>query len=262
MSKFTMKLFCFSLLAALALSPCGAGAKPVTEVDSYIDSSYDFSRIKSICPWPVSIGEIPDIVSFSLPMRAGYWIENALESNSSSRYYLVKSPDTVWRDVWFIKGPFDFGDPFTNEDTERIFYSNLAGACSAVLKTSISVQSERKWQEPRTEYYWTKVSVTSMSPRRRRDGRVVWVQVEREIPVRRERVIPGYWYTIAAARCGVELFDTDDPDKFIASAKSSGEDTGRESEKQVVERLVKKTLEDAIEAIFDTKGTTESQRVR
>ena len=245
-----MKLFCFSLVATLAFTPCAADAKPVTEVDSYIDPAYEFSGIKSVCPWPVSIGEIPDIVSLSLPVKINYWIESALESNRSSRSYIVKSPDAVWRDVWFIRGPFDFGDPFESEDTERIFYSNLAGACGAVLRTAVSVQSERKWQEPRTEYYWTTVSVTAMRPRRRRGGGVVWVQVEREIPVRRERVIPGYWYTVAAARCGVDLYDTGDLEKFIASAKSSGEDAGRESERQIVELLVKKTVEDAVAAIF------------
>jgi len=245
-----MRLSLFLLALMFASAPYGAGAKPVTEVDSYIDPGYDFSGIKSVCAWPVSIDEMPDIVSLSLPIKADYWIESAIDANRGSQSYVVKSRDAVWRDVWFIRGPFDFGDPFANEDTERVFYSNLAGACGAVLKTTLSVQSEKKWQEPRTEYYWTTVSATRMRPRRNRSGRTVWVNVEVEIPVRRSRVIPGYWYTIAAAQCGMELYDTDDPENFIAAAKASGHDNGKESERQIVELLVKKTMEDAVAAIF------------
>ena len=250
MRQFITKLYCFSLALILLFVACGACAKPITEVDSFIDLEYDFSSIRSLCPWPVSIDDIPDIVSLSLPLKASYWIENSLAANRGSLSYVVKSPEAVWRDVWFIRGPFDFGNPFANEDTERVFYSNLSGACGAVLKTTVSVQSERKWQEPRTEYYWAKVSISTMRPYRRRGGETVWVRVSREVPIRRKRVIPGYWYTIASAQCGAELYDTDDPDKFIAASKASGEDTGRESEKQIVERLVKKTLEDAVAAIF------------
>jgi len=154
-----MRILFFSLAVMIALTPCGANANSVTETDAYVDPKYDFSGINSLCPWPVSIGEVPDIVSLSLPMKVNIWIENALGANRGSWSYVVKTPEAVWRDVWFIRGPFDFGDPFANEDTERIFYSNLAGVCSAILKTTVSVQSERKWQEPRTEYYWTTMSV-------------------------------------------------------------------------------------------------------
>ena len=252
--QFIIKLFRFLPVLILALTACTASAKPLTEVDSYVDPNYDFSGMKSVCPWPVSIDEIPDIVSLSLPMKVNHWIEKALEANRGSQLYVVKTPDAVWRDVWFIRGPFVFGDPFANEDTERIFYSNLAGACTAVLKTSIAIQSERKWQEPRTEYYWTKVSVSTMRPRRMRGGAMIWVEVESEIPVRRQRVIPGYWYTVASMQCSMELYDTDNTDKYIASVKASGEDNGKESEKQVVERMVKKTVEDAVAELFEQKN--------
>jgi hypothetical protein len=82
---------------------------------------------------------------------------------------------------------------------------------------------------------------------------VLFRSIERDIPVRRERVIPGYWYTVASARCDAELFDADNTQKYVAASKSFGDDSGTEGEKQMIERLAKATIGDAVAAIFGAK---------
>jgi hypothetical protein len=75
------------------------------------------------------------------------------------------------------------------------------------------------------------------------------------VPVLLERVIPGYWYTVASSKCSMELYDSNRLDgKYIAAVNVAGDDTGKESEKHVAERLMKKTIEEAVAAIFLLKN--------
>jgi hypothetical protein len=246
-----MILFAAVLAAAFHIP---AYAASEVESDSYIDPGYNFSSIKSLCLWPADLGILPDAVAFSLPVKIKYWIEEALSREERQNSLVVKSIEDAWRDVWFIYGPFDFGDPFESEKTSKTFYSHLDGACGAVLKTSVSIESERKWQEPRVETYWTTVSVSSRRPRRTRGGGMVMVEIERDIPVKRERVIPGYWYVVASSKCKMELYDTKNPDgRYIAAVNVSGSDSGKESEKQVIERMVKRVIDEGASVLLPGK---------
>jgi hypothetical protein len=237
---------------AVFLSLCSvAGASPAVESDSFRDAAYDFAGLRTICPLPADMDGLPEIVSLSMPFKAEYWIDGALRSEGLENSFAVKPVADAWRDEWFMYGATHFGNPFESEESEEIFYARLNGVCDAVLKTSITLEIERRWQEPRVEIYWTTESVSSWRPVRRGGG-ITWVEVERERRVRKERIVPGYWYFAVAAKCGIELYDSKDPNgRYIAAANASGSDSGREGEKAMAERLVKKTVEEAIRALFD-----------
>jgi hypothetical protein len=83
---------------------------------------------------------------------------------------------------------------------------------------------------------------------------MVMVEVEREIPVRRRRVVPGYWYVTAESSCRMELYDAKNPDGgYVAAVSASGSDSGRQSEKRIFERLARKTVEDAVSSLLPDK---------
>ena len=234
----------------LSLFCSAAAASPAVESDSFRDAAYDFAEMRTVCPWPADMDGLPEMVSLSMPFKAEYCIDGALRSEGRKNSFTVKPIADAWRDVWFIYGSV-FGNPFASEESAEFFYTRLGGVCDAVLKTSITLEIEKRWREPRTEIYWATVSVSSWRPVRRGGG-IAWVEVEREIPVRKERVIPGYWYSVAEVKCEARLYDSKDPNgRYIAAANVSGSDSGRESEKTIAGRRGKKTVEAAIRVLFD-----------
>jgi hypothetical protein len=231
-----------------------AGARPRTEVDAYIEKEYDFSKMHSVFLWPTEVENVPESVSLSLPSRIDEWLEEALKSKRVRNAFILKPTKSVWQSVQLIYGPFDFNNPFESEESTRFFYSHLDGACSVVLKTTVSLKSDRRWQEPRTETYTTTERVHSRERRRKSNGQYEDVDVYTDIPVVKERVFPGYWYVVANSKCHLELYNTKKLEgKYIAAAQVTGYDQDDENEKALLEKLMKKTIEDAVGAIFYKK---------
>ncbi|MDR1977275.1 MAG: hypothetical protein LBQ42_00920 [Synergistaceae bacterium] len=251
-----VKLLC--VLFFLSLWTAGgeveAEARPRTDVDTYLEKGYDFSKLHSIYLWPHTIETLPESVSLSMPLRIEDWQEDALKSKQVRNAFVLKPTKSVWQSVQLIYGPFDFEEPFESEESEKFFYAHLDGACSAVLKTTVSLSTERQWQPPRTETYTTTERIHSRERRKKSNGQYETVDVYTEIPVVKERVIPGYWYTTAQSKCHLELYDTKKLDaRYIAAVRVTGRDESNDGEKSIVERLMKKTVEDAVAAIFYKK---------
>ena len=249
-----MKKILTVILLSIAFLPFTARhAVNAAEVDSYVSRDYDFAQMKRMCIWPVEYGNIPDNVRLSLPNLIEDWMNEVLADDRRMRFSPhVKSTERMWRDVEFIKGPFDFTDPFESAEATAKFYSLLGEASEGVLKTSVSVTQERRWQEPRTEYYETTERVRRVERRRNEHGR--WEEIETWVymPVTRERVIPGHWLVDTWAECEAELYDSRDLDgRFVAAARASERNTKDEGEAmQAAREAARSALRAALTSIF------------
>ncbi|GHV35599.1 hypothetical protein FACS1894187_08650 [Synergistales bacterium] len=251
--KFVLLALCFALVCVLTVATA-ARAKPRTDVDAYIERGYDFSKLKSLYLWPVDASAVPDSVALSLPSRIDSWIEAALQSKHMRVPLLFRDTKVVWQNVQLLYGATDFKDPFESDKAEQYFYSHLDGACNIVLNVTLSLTTERKWQDPVTETYTTTERVHSRERRRNNKGKYEEIDIWTDIPVVKERVIPGYWYVVSRSKCGMELYDTKNLNgKYIAAAHVTGYDTGGDGSRSVLENLTRKTVEDAIASIFYKK---------
>ncbi|GHS87124.1 hypothetical protein AGMMS49957_06440 [Synergistales bacterium] len=249
--NYTRVVLCFILICVL-FAPA-AHARAHTETDAYVKKGYDFSKLKSLYLWPVNADPVPDNVALSLPSRIEDWIEAALQSNRMSVPLLFRETRVVWQNVQLLYGATTFKDPFESEEASKYFYSHLDGACNVVLNVTVSLTTERKWQEPTTERYTTTERVHSRERRRNRDGRYEEIDIWTDIPVVKERVIPGYWYVISRSACDMELYDTKNLNEYIAASRVSGYDTDGDGSRSTLENLTRKTIEDAIASIFYKK---------
>lgn len=250
------KIFAAALIALLSMVfvlPAADSPAYGAEVDSYVDRKYDFAQMKRICVWPVEYENIPENVRLSLPNLIGDWMEDFFADRKRMRFVpLLKSTKQMWKDIQFIKGPLDFDDPFESAEAAEKFYSMLGEACEGVLEVNVSVTQKRRWQEPRIKTYETTERVRKVERRRNRNGR--WEEVETyiDMPVTKERVIPGYWLIDTRAECGAELYDSRDPDgKFVAAARADERSTNKDGDAmQNARDAAKKALTAALGSIF------------
>lgn len=238
-------------LAVFLMFLLTGAASAGTDVDFDIVKDFDFNTIKSLYIWPTTIESLPENVSLSMRRQIDDWIQDALQSKKVKGTFALKSTHNVWQHVQLLHGATEFKEPFESELSTRYFYDHLTGACTAVLKIKVSLTSERKWREPYTETYRTTEKVHSRERRRNRDGQYEYVDVEIDMPVTRERVVPGYWYTTAASRCSLELYETKRMDSYVAAANVTGNDTTEsDNSRKMLTNLMQKTVTDAVAAIF------------
>ena len=251
--RMRMKLKKFGgLLFLLCLLMVSAATAAEVDVDSYLEKNYDFSKIHSIYVWPLVIEALPDNLELSLPVQLDDWIDNAMRSKNVKNAFVLKPTKSVWQSVQLIYGPTEYDNPFESEESSEYFYSHLESACSAVLQIRVSLEKQRRWQEPRTETYTTTERVHSVERRRNSNGKYEYVDVYTDIPVVKERHIPGYWYTTANSSCRLEFYDTKKlNDKYIAAAHARGYDrTNSDNDRKMLTDLMKKTVDSTIASIF------------
>ncbi|GHS94263.1 hypothetical protein AGMMS50276_06530 [Synergistales bacterium] len=240
--------------ALVAVTLPAVWAKPRTDTDAYVERGYDFSKLKSLYLWPVGVFDVPDNVALSLPSRIEDWIEAALQSKHMKVPLLFRETKVVWQNVQLLYGATDFKDPFESEEAEKYFYSHLDGACNVVLNVTFSLATERKWQDPVTETYTVMERVHSRERRRNSNGKYEEVDVWTDIPVTKQRVIPGYWYVTSHSKCDMELYDTKNLNgKYIAATHVSGYDSDGDGSRSTLENLTRRTIEDAVASIFYKK---------
>jgi len=223
------------------------------EVDSYVDRDYDFSQMKRLYIWPTSCENVPENVKLSIPNLIEDWTKEILTDRKNLKFTpLVKSTEQMWHDIQFIKGQLDFDDPFESDDAASTFNSLLSEACEGVLAISVSVTQERRWQEPRVEYYTVTERVRRVERRMTpNDG---WEDIETyiDMPVTKERVIPGRWLVDTHAEGRAELYDTRRPNgRYVAAARSEVRDTRGEDESARAARdTAGKALSASLKSIF------------
>lgn len=229
-----------------------AQAKPAKDVDYYVDKDYDFSAVKSVCLWPAIVEAMPESVALSMPGKIDEWIGRAMQSKNMKNAFFLKPVKNVWESVALIYGDGGYKEPFGSAESAAYFYSHLDGACSAVLKMTVSVETERKWREPYSETYETTERVHSRERRKKSDGTYEYVDVYADIPVTKVRNVPGYWYILANGSCHLEFFDTKKLDgRPVAEARVVRNDqSNTEDQRSMLEKLVGRMVDDTIVAVF------------
>lgn len=241
----------FVVLLALICSTASA------EVDVFIDRNYDFSMLKRIYVWPVKIESVPDNMKLSVTGLVEDGVDAQLKSKKMKSDILVKSTTRVWQDAQLLYGPFDYKQPFESAESEAFLFEKLGEGdiCNAVLMTTVSLEEERKWREPRTETYITTERVRSVERRRRADGRYEEVEIFTDIPVTKERRIPGAWLVTVRGWCQAELYDTKNlTGKYVAAARAPFVKTYAEAdESSPAKKLLRQSVDSAIASIFHKK---------
>lgn len=229
-----------------------AQAKPVKDVDAYVDKDYDFAAIKSLYIWPAIVDPVPESVRLSMPGNIDTWAERDMRSKNMKNAFFLKPTKSVWQSVMLLYGDGGFKEPFESAESAAYFYSKLDGACGAVLKISVSVKTERKWREPYTETYQTTERVHSQERRRNSEGKYEYVDVYIDMPVTKTRERPGYWYILADASCHLALYDTKRLDgRPVVEARVARSDQGSDAdEKKMLEDLVGRMVNDTIATVF------------
>ena len=250
-SRFVKRNFPLALLFLLLLAGI-AQAKSAKDVDFRIDRDYDFAALKSVCLWPAVVESMPENVALSMPGKIDEWMEKAMKSKNMRNAFYIKPVKGVWQSVELLYGDGGFKDPFESAESAAYFYSHLDGACGAVMKMTVSVETERKWREPYTETYQTTERVHSQERRRNSDGKYEYVDVYIDVPVTKTRNVPGYWYILANGSCHLEFFDTKKLDgRPVAEARVVRNDQSDTSdERSMLEKLVGRMVDDTIVAVF------------
>jgi hypothetical protein len=248
------RFYIITLISILLLIPAISGAKPQTSVDAYVEKGFIVSSIKSLYLWPPDIKSVPEQIELSMPNLLEDWREGAMKSKKIKSIIVLRDTDEIWRNVRFIHGESEFAEPFESVQSAQYFYTHLDGACSAVLKMTVSLNNKRTWTDERIETYTTYERAHGKERRKKDGGGYEYVDIWVDVPVERTRVIPGYWTSFISTDCYLELYDTKKLDgKYIAASRVIGEDYGRDNERAMMERLMKRTVEDGIAAIFYEK---------
>ncbi len=240
-------LFAASLILALQ-----GRSEAKVDVDAYIDRNYNFAGIKSVYIRPSISESLPEMLRLSLPGKIDDWVESAMKSKNVTPPLFLKSTDSVWQSVRLLHGDGGFQKPFENEASARYFYSHLEGACTAVLAFTVSLETQRRWQEPSTETYTAIERVHSVERRKKSNGHYETVDVYTDVPVTKTRQVPGYWYIEAVSRCHMTFSDVQGPEeKRIAEVNAAARDTSREGdERKMLENLVRRTINESVGAVF------------
>jgi hypothetical protein len=226
--------------------------------DSFIDKSYDFSKMKRLCIWPAALENVPEDVRIFLPGLIDDWTKSLLADNERMRFRThVKSIQKMWDDIQFVKGPFEFTDPFESTQTAALFYSMLGEACEGVLETSVSITQEYQWQDSKIEFYETLEYTYTTERQRGSDGKWETVGVHKYMPVIQSRIIPEHWLVNTSVECTLQLYDSRSTDrKLVAEAIGKAHKNAIEEEKsaQAAVDATKSALSAALRVIF-YKGT-------
>ena len=229
-----------------------ASAKSAKDVDAYTNRDYDFKAVKSLFVWPASGGTLPESVSLSLPSKMTDWTERALQSQKMKYDFFLKSTKNLWQSVELLYGTGGFKEPFESKQSEEYVNAHLDGTCTAVLKTEVTVSTERKWREPYTHTYTVTERVRSTENRRKSDGTYEYVEVYTYIPVTKVENMPGYWYIDVSVTCHLKFIDTKKSEASpVAEARvSRGETCSPSDERVLIERLTERMITDCVAALF------------